>query len=249
MMNGVKWMNATQMNDAIYELKQNIYDEIHHRILWKYTDQPVLKNEQLFFLLLPFLNGMNYDETMRSNVISVGIVHASLEEHEKIKESSSNDKVQQLTVLSGDYYSGLYYEMLAKGGNISLIQALSSGIINRCEQQIKLYEPEILTIERFVTLVEVVESELITQFYKTIEQSQYIDIAKCALTIIELQKIITQDTKSNLVSIFARAQQEGTNILELQRLIEARKQHLQQLLTNSKLNEECMKTIEKYCLS
>ena len=249
MMNGVKWMNATQMNDAIYELKQNIYDEIHHRILWKYTDQPVLKDEQLFFLLLPFLNGMNYDETMRSNVISVGIVHASLEEHEKIKESSSNDKVQQLTVLSGDYYSGLYYEMLAKGGNISLIQALSSGIINRCEQQIKLYEPEILTIERFATLVEVVESELITQFYKTVEQSQYIDIAKCALTIIELQKIITQDTKSNLVSIFARAQQEGTNILELQQLIEARKQHLQQLLTNSKLNEECMKTIEKYCLS
>jgi heptaprenyl diphosphate synthase len=249
MMNGVKWMNATQMNDVIYELKQNIYDEIHHRILWKYTDKPVLKDEQLFFLLLPFLNGVNYDETMKKNVISVGIVHASLDEHEKIKETSSNDKVQQLTVLSGDYYSGLYYEMLAKGGNISLIQALSSGIINRCEQQIKVYEPEILTMERFATLVEVVESELITQFYTTIEQSQYNAIAKCALTIIELQKMMSQDAKSNLKTIFARVQKEGTNILELQQLIEVRKQHLQQLLTDSNLNEECMRTIEKYCLS
>ena len=139
--------------------------------------------------------------------------------------------------------------MLAKGGNISLIQALSSGIINRCEQQIKVYEPEILTMERFATLVEVVESELITQFYTTIEQSQYNAIAKCALTIIELQKMVSQDAKSNLKTIFARVQKEGTNILELQQLIEVRKQHLQQLLTDSNLNEECMRTIEKYCLS
>lgn len=249
MMNGVKWMNATQLNEAIYELKQNIYDEIHHRILWKYTDKPILKDEQLFFLLLPFFNGVQYDEAMKRNVISVGIVHASLEEHEKIKETSSNDKVQQLTVLSGDYYSGLYYEMLSKGGNISLISALSKGIIERCEQKIKLYERDQLTIERFLKIVEVVESELITQFYKTINQLQFVEIAKCALTIIELQKMMPNNTNSNYTALMNRLMVEGANTLELQQQLEARKQNLQKLLTASNINEDCIETIEKYCLS
>ena len=110
MMNGVNSMIAAQINNEVQALKLNIYNEIHHRILLKNTGIPFLKDEQLFFMLLPFLQGEKYDDVMKACVSSVGIVHASLEEHEKIKELSAEDKEQQLTVLSGDYYSGRYYE-------------------------------------------------------------------------------------------------------------------------------------------
>ena len=92
MMNGVKCMNATQIIESMNDLKQTIYNEIHHRILLRYTGQPILKDEKLFFILLPFLNGVEYDEAMQTGAVSVGIVQASLDEHEKIKESNTIEK-------------------------------------------------------------------------------------------------------------------------------------------------------------
>ena len=244
MMNGVNFMIAVQINNEVQALKQNIYNEIHHRILLKNTGMPFLKGEQLFFMLLPFLQGKKYDDAMKASVSSVGIVHASLEEHEKIKEQSAEDKEQQLTVLSGDYYSGRYYEILAQSKNISLIYHLSTGIVARCEQQIRLYEPTLLTIEEWIHYITVIESELIVQFYHSIHAKQFIRIAKQALTIIRLTEVIEQLKNGEQSLLITRIQESGTNILELQQQLEAYKQNLRILLKESSLKQELINWIE-----
>ena len=244
MMNGVNFMIAVQINNEVQALKQNIYNEIHHRILLKNTGMPFLKDEQLFFMLLPFLQGKKYDDAMKASVSSVGIVHASLEEHEETKEQSAEDKEQQLTVLSGDYYSGRYYEILAHTKNISLIYHLSTGIVARCEQQIRLYESHILTVEEWIQYLTVIESELIVQFYHSIQAKQFISIAKQALTIIRLTEVI-ELLKNGEQSLFiTRIHESSTNILELHQQLEAYKQNLRILLRESSLKQELIHWIE-----
>lgn len=248
MMNGVNSMNALHINDKIQNLKENINNEIHHRILINNTGAPVLKDEQLFFLLLPFFEGHLFDENMKKNITSVGIVHSSLYEHEKIKEQSAEDKTQQLTVLSGDYYSGRYYEILAQTGNISLIRHLSLGIVARCEQQIKLYESNVLSHDEWLTYFEVIESELINQFYIAASFTQYTQLAKTALVIARIQTIIEQLQAPNRSFVVNQMAEAGIKILELQQTQEAYKQTLQELIKQSALQKETADWIKGLCL-
>jgi heptaprenyl diphosphate synthase len=242
-------MSATHINETLLNVKNDIMNEIHHTILWKYTGKPVIQDEQLFFMMLPFLNGKLFDEQQKQNVKAVAIVHASLAEHEKIKEHSAFEKDQQLTVLSGDYYSGMYYQLLAKAGNIQLIQSLAKGIVLRCEQHIKVYEAILIDQHHFNSMIEIVESELIINYFNVIGATEYTPIVKEALTVIGL-KAIYEDVKQNESKIiFTKIIDNGTSILELEQLIEARKQNLQKLLTSSTLKDTLQKVIEEYCLS
>ena len=159
-------MSATFITQSVQALKSNIYQFVRHRALLQNVGQPMLQEEQLFFIQLPFLNGENITKEREISASTVGIVHASLQEHEKIKETDATSKQQQLTVLSGDYYSGRYYQLLAQTGNITLIQKLSKGIVNRCEHQIKIYEQEQRTLQQGIESLMAIECELIEQYYK-----------------------------------------------------------------------------------
>lgn len=166
-------MDAINIMNSIEQLKTNISNQLHHSTLSKYSDYPLLNENQLFFLLLPLLNGDNWDDDLHTSVTTVAIVHASLNEHEKIDEYNATSKEQQLTVLSGDYYSGRYYQLLAKTGNIFLIRKISRGISNRCEQQIKVYEKNKLTVRQWLDYIVTIETELISNFYSFYEFDKY----------------------------------------------------------------------------
>lgn len=242
-------MTVAHIKDELDTLREAIYREIHHRILLINTGIPTLKDAHLFFLLLPFLNGKKYDEKIKKNVVSVGIVHASLEEHEKIKEQSAEDKVQQLTVLSGDYYSGRYYELLAEIGDITLIGRLSSGIVARCEQQIKLYEPELLTFDEWLEYFRVMEAELISHFYEHIQASEYNELSKQALIALRIKEMIELFQREDNSLVISRIRQSNVTVTMLQEKREAIKQNLHSLLKESSLKKELIGWIEEHCLA
>lgn len=234
-----------QINDEIKQLKNEILSEIHHRILIQFTGVPKLKDEQLFFMLLPFFQGKPMDSVMRKCVAAVGIVHASIEEHEKIKEHSEEDKEQQLTVLSGDYYSGRYYEILSHIGDIALIRNISLGIIARCEQQIKLYEHEPMSITEWITYIQTIESELIKQFFSTIGEDRLSKIAEKALLIVRIKELLEEE---ELSYIGKKMREEGITRSQLEESIDRAKQNLLILLNESSLEKELIHWIEENCL-
>lgn len=181
-------MDATYIKKKIEQFKTTINNQLHHSTLLKYIDDPILNDEQLFYLLLPLFNGEQWDEDLNISAVTVAMVHASLNEHEKIDEYHATSKEQQLTVLSGDYYSGRYYQALANTGNVLLIREMSKGIATRCEQQIKVYEKNKLTVQDWFEYIVSIETELINKFYSVYGFDEYFKIMTNGLVLQRLQR-------------------------------------------------------------
>lgn len=181
-------MNATYIQNSIAQLKTEIFMDVRHRTLQKYTGAPVLDENQLFYMLVPFLNGEYWQREQREAAITVGIVYAALSAHDHIKEFNATSKEQQLTVLAGDFYSGRYYEILALSGNIALIRKLSQGIVERCEHQIKVYEAENRSVDQWFASISNIEAGLIKQFFELYAFDQYIPIMEKSLLMLRLEK-------------------------------------------------------------
>ncbi len=244
-------MSATFITQSVQALKSNIYQFVRHRALLQNVGQPMLQEEQLFFIQLPFLNGENMTKEREISASTVGIVHASLQEHEKIKETDATSKQQQLTVLSGDYYSGRYYQLLAQTGNITLIQKLSKGIVNRCEHQIKIYEQEQRTLQQGIESLMAIECELIEQYYDVFEFSYLSKVMKETLTYLRLNKelaLLKNGKESFLTKVLCLRDQSAIvsiqNDLQLEQA--KRQQQLLELVEQMNLKQELKQHIEEY---
>ncbi|MDM5247343.1 MULTISPECIES: heptaprenyl diphosphate synthase component 1 [unclassified Lysinibacillus] len=201
-------MNATYIQNSIAQLKTEIFMDVRHRTLQKYTGVPVLDENQLFYLLVPFLNGEEWQQEQREAAITVGIVYAALAAHDHIKEFDATSKEQQLTVLAGDFYSGRYYEILAMSGNVGLIRSLSQGIVARCEHQIKVYETEKRSIEQWFASISNIESGLISKFFELYSFSEYIPIMEKSLLILRLEREWAT-YRSGQVTLMSKALEES----------------------------------------
>ncbi|MCL1696511.1 MULTISPECIES: heptaprenyl diphosphate synthase component 1 [unclassified Lysinibacillus] len=201
-------MNATYIQNSIAQLKTEIFMDVRHRTLQKYTGLPVLDENQLFYLLVPFLNGEEWQQEEREAAITVGIVYAALAAHDHIKELNATSKEQQLTVLAGDFYSGRYYEILAMSGNVALIRSLSQGIVARCEHQIKVYEAEKRSIEQWFASITNIESGLISKFFELYSFSNYIPIMDKSLLILRLERELATYQRGQ-VSLMSKVLEES----------------------------------------
>lgn len=236
-------MDATYIQQSIEQLKTNIFLHVRHRTLLQYTGNPVLDENQLFYLLLPLLNGEKWNEQTDESAITVGIVHASLFEHEKISEKNAVSKEQQLTVLSGDYYSGRYYEILARSGNISLIRQLSEGIANRCEHQMRVYESKQYTIQKWYEAISVIQTELIKRFYQVYQFEQYSVYMHTGLLMLQLKKELLNLQKGEPSRLFKKmiesiSEDEFSFEQMIQNEIESLKRLLNEYLQSSVLKDE-----------
>lgn len=181
-------MDAIYIQNTIAQLKTDIFKDVRHKTLQKYTGDPVLDENQLFYLLVPFFNEEAWQQEQTEAAITVGIVYAALAAHDHIKELDATSKAQQLTVLAGDFYSGRYYEILAASGNVPLIRSLSQGIVERCEHQIKVYEQEERSVEQWFAAVENIEAGLIAQFFKLYTFERYIALVEKSLLLLRLER-------------------------------------------------------------
>ncbi len=206
-------MNATYIQNSIAQLKTEIFMDVRHRTLQKYTGLPVLDENQLFYLLVPFFNGEEWQQEEREAAITVGIVYAALAAHDHIKELNATSKEQQLTVLAGDFYSGRYYEILAMSGNVALIRSLSQGIVARCEHQIKVYEAEKRSIEQWFTSITNIESGLIAKFFELYSFGTYIPMVEKSLLILRLERELSTYQRGQ-VSLMSKVLEESARSAE-----------------------------------
>ncbi|WP_203246459.1 heptaprenyl diphosphate synthase component 1 [Sporosarcina beigongshangi] len=171
---------------------ENYINDVEHSLSEPIVDRDVgrlpIDAAKAFFLLLPLLNGERWTDHVHTAAIAVGAVHAAFDAHDAIDVSDATSKQQQLTVLSGDHYSGIHYRLLASIPKLDFIQSLSRtiGHINEVKTALHLKVPD--EPARLVEAIRIIEAGCITDFLHTFGFSQYAKLANIVLPLLWMEK-------------------------------------------------------------
>ena len=200
-------MNGHQIQSKIISMGIEVLSAVRQRTLDQYTEGPSIKESRLFFLLLPFFDGKNWSPDIEASAKTVSIVYAALHAHDQVREDAPIIKEQQLTVLAGDLYSGIYYQMLVDTKNIAMVQQLATAIIRVSEKKTSFFEGRIRPLEEVEEAVSIIETELLMAFYNHYGFTEYAPLAKQALLYIryadELERLQAKDYTHALLELNA----------------------------------------------
>ncbi|WP_404442507.1 heptaprenyl diphosphate synthase component 1 [Sutcliffiella horikoshii] len=148
-------------------IKEKLHNLITHPYLIQHIEYPAIDEDKLL-LLYSVLESIDLpDETKEKYILSTMLVQIALDTHDMVTNAKSdqlkdgNAQSQQLTVLAGDYYSGLYYSLLADVNDISMIKTLAHSIKQINEHKIAYYHKELEGIEPLMDSLGKIESSLI----------------------------------------------------------------------------------------
>lgn len=174
-------MNEQMIPLKISSMEAEIQEMVHQRTLQQYTAGPVISRARLFFLLIPEFGGMHWSDEIRTSAKTVAIIYAALHAHDLIEEHGTATKEQQLTVLAGDFYSGIYYQLLANLDNIDLIRELASAVVTVSEQKASFHTAANGSLADFDRSIHSIESSLIEAFYRFYGYERYSDLSRLVL--------------------------------------------------------------------
>lgn len=146
------------------DIKEQVEQKVFHPYLLKYIETPVIDEDKLLILvsIMDRLE-LSYNE-MKNYALTTLLIQIALDTHEHISNAAVDEINRQLTVLAGDYYSGLYYKLLADSEDINMIKVLSKGIKEVNEHKVSVYQGELDGIENLMTSIKKIESSLLVKF-------------------------------------------------------------------------------------
>lgn len=177
---------------TVENIKKAILEEIKHTYLAEYLQEPSISQIKLT-ILVDLLKETDLDERIQLEYIKViMLIDIALNIHEEVENNESNtvkeETKQQLTVLAGDFYSGLYYYLLANLRNVELIQVLAQAINLINEDKMTFYLNKTLSERELIELVSQIESRLLTTVANYYKQDKKIKEIENALLVDRLSR-------------------------------------------------------------
>ncbi|MCR6110650.1 heptaprenyl diphosphate synthase component 1 [Bacillus sp. A301a_S52] len=124
----------------------SFYKSVKHDYLNKFMDNPVIDQDQANMLLIILQKKKYSKKYIHDCILTTLFVQAALDTHERVAihglGPESLKTKNQLTVLAGDFYSSLYYNVLSKNEDVALIRALAKAIQQINESKMKVYHSE-----------------------------------------------------------------------------------------------------------
>ncbi|MDC3415380.1 heptaprenyl diphosphate synthase component 1 [Aquibacillus salsiterrae] len=181
-------------NVSIFEIKEEIDKQLHHSYLKKFLPKPIIDDDKLF-ILSTIIDQSNLDPLeKRSYIVTTMLVQIALDTHDLVTQSNNESdsdldkKRRQLTVLAGDYYSGLYYYLLSKLNDIPMIQTLASAIKEINEKKMLVYYREFDTVDSFMESLRDLESVLLLRVATHVKVGNVSDFIQNWLIVRKLMK-------------------------------------------------------------
>ncbi len=146
----------------LIDMENKIYDKMYHSYLSKEVEIPKIDRDKLYLLLSILKSRDLHPEQLETYASTVMFIQTALDTHDLVKNDDEYMplKKRQLTVLAGDFYSGLYYHSLSGISNIKLIQYLAEGIKAVNEYKLRVYNREVMTFEDFMKSMQQVETAI-----------------------------------------------------------------------------------------
>ncbi|UOQ85883.1 heptaprenyl diphosphate synthase component 1 [Gracilibacillus salinarum] len=170
-----------------------IHQTIHQSFLSKHLHRPELDIHKIVAIDTLVKDKPNQDELVRTTML----VQIALNTHDQINVHFNDGNVmeQQLTVLAGDYYSGIYYHLLANIDNISFIRLLADGINEMTQAKMTFYYSKYRDFNHFMSDYQVIECVLIDKvahYVNKLENNRYLSkwiiLKRLEFELVSLQK-------------------------------------------------------------
>ncbi|MCP1397514.1 MULTISPECIES: heptaprenyl diphosphate synthase component 1 [Bacillus cereus group] len=147
-------------------IKEKLMEKLRHPYFINYIEEPFIDEEKIALLYGALKSANLHIEQIEHYVVTIMLVQIALDTHERVSNKAGEEEIEfhkcrQLTVLAGDYYSGLYYYLLSMNRDIVLIRALAEGIKEINEYKIMLYQKAHETMDDIMKSVVTIESALL----------------------------------------------------------------------------------------
>lgn len=181
--------NLYKYNKAI---QQQILSKAFHPYLRRFLKEPLIEEKKVMLLITLLKELTLTDEERDQYITATMLVQIALDTHDGVTLHAIHHDVEalqnrQLTVLAGDYYSGLYYYILAQLGNIELIRSLAEGIKEINEQKMIYHRQHFDNEESILRAVMTIESSLIVKVAECFRLTQFKDLIQSYLLLNFLQ--------------------------------------------------------------
>lgn len=207
-------MDRQKIKQYIDKYISELEQSLHQPIVERDVGQMPMDVTKAFFLLLPMLNGERWTERLNTAAIAVGAVHAAFDAHDAINVLDATSKQQQLTVLSGDHFSGVHYRLLASIPELGFIQSLSRTIGHINEVKTTLHHQLPDEPVQFLEAVRIIEAGCITDFLHTFGFSHYATLANAALPLLRLESGLLGGKAANVDQAMTRLHDELQDALQ-----------------------------------
>lgn len=173
-------LNST--DNQIKQLKEKIASKIRHPFLVKFIQEPMIDEDKLV-LLSSIMDHTRLSPVKKEQyIITTMLVQIALDTHDLVTLTDDEDdreavRNRQLTVLAGDYYSGLYYYLLSELDDIPMIHTLAGAIKEINELKMELYYKDVESFQEFLNGLKKVESLLIQRVASYVQKSAINDMA------------------------------------------------------------------------
>ncbi|ALX47963.1 heptaprenyl diphosphate synthase component 1 [Lentibacillus amyloliquefaciens] len=152
----------------ISRLKALIQRKMHHTYIEQFVQIPQLDEDKLYILTSILNNTALSEEKKESYIVTAMLIQTALDTHDLVPDSNAlqsnyEEKSKQLSVLAGDYYSGLYYRLLSEVDEVETTQVLATAITDINEYKMQLYYINFNSMDAFISIYKKMNSLLITR--------------------------------------------------------------------------------------
>jgi heptaprenyl diphosphate synthase len=153
-------------------------------------------DEDKLLLLYSVLENIEMSDGKKEQyILSTMLMQIALDTHDLVTNAKADQletedaKNRQLTVLAGDYYSGLYYRLLAEIDDLSMIKTLANSIKQINEHKIAYYQKELEGLENLMDSLGKIESSLIQSVSSYFSNSM---LKELSVNFLLLKRLISE---------------------------------------------------------
>lgn len=182
--------------EHLHDLKQRIEWLLKQEYLMKYLGRPEIDRDKLVLLTGMYLDAKYPKQKAELFIFATMFVQCALDTHDLVFEGNLTDSKKivqrQLTVLGGDYFSSLYYQMLAKSGEVEMIATIAKAIREVNENKMRIYLPAEKKPQTasFIKNIQKMESALIAKQAERLELKEWKRFSECYFLVRRLRQEI-----------------------------------------------------------
>jgi heptaprenyl diphosphate synthase len=171
--------------EKIQRLKEHTLLLMQHSYVNKFLTPPVF-DEAKVYIAYCLLSELELDEAVEAEYFSsILLIQSALDRHEDILDEDivSHKKRRQLVVLSGDYFSSLYYLLLSRCENLDLISKLSHAVQKINEHKSSMHHQIVKSNVDYIKTAGQIESLLYIKAAESFGLQKYIPFIERYLLI------------------------------------------------------------------